>query len=255
MLNKPLLIALVATSFVACSSSSTNPDASGGMDTATNEDAMQTADTGTSGMDATVTDNGVMMTDSGTPDPGTMTTCDPVLQTGCGAMMSCYPIQGGTSCQMTPAMPAADGAACGAMLCKPGSGCLAINNGMLTCFKLCRTAMMNTDCMTGTSTANACVGLRGVPYGVCVPNCNPFNDMCPANETCSPVGNGNAICLPGQSAAGASCSNTGSCVRGYICLGTTVANLTCDQLCDATHTCPMGKNCTMLQGYNYGGCM
>jgi hypothetical protein len=44
-------------------------------------------------------------------------------------------------------------------------------------------------------------------------------------------------------------------VRGYVCVATSMTMATCDQICDATHACPMGKTCTMFQGYNFGGCM
>jgi hypothetical protein len=259
MLNKPLSIALalVATSFLACSSSSNNQDAQASMDAST-EDSGSVADTGSTQMDSgnTVPDSGTTMMDSGmVADSGMTTSCDPVLQTGCPAMQSCYLSQTGGSCTMTPAMPVPDGQACGMGLCKPGSGCIGINGGMSTCYKLCRTAMMNADCTTTGTTTESCVGLRGIAFGACVANCDPFNDPCPATQTCSPIGNGGAICLGGQSAAGASCINTGSCVRGYVCVATSMTMATCDQICDATHACPMMKTCTMFQGYNFGGCM
>jgi hypothetical protein len=265
----PLLAVIAGASLFACSSSQNADGGGGNTDALSTPDGGSASDTGGSMTDAggssdtgPNTQDGATA-DSGAPDTGMMmSVCDPVSETGCPANQSCFlvpvsPTAIAPECHATSAMPANDGQSCMPQMenCKAGASCIQVTgDAMPVCHRVCHMGT-SADCMTaGSTVAATCVGLGGSTFGLCVPACNPVMDMCPGTEACALTGNGGTACAPGGAQPGANCGQTGTCTKGHVCVGTSAANATCAQACDATHACPAGKMCQMLPGYMFGAC-
>lgn len=95
--------------------------------------------------------------------------CTAVPNSGCAAGNQCILVGHDGSTDCLPTGTAAEGGMCGGstgMNCAEGLGCYGTTGGAASCFRFCRTAMMNADC---TGSAHTCTdaGLGG-GIGLCM---------------------------------------------------------------------------------------
>ncbi|MCK6548796.1 hypothetical protein L6R52_23330 [Myxococcota bacterium] len=241
-------LALSSSLIFACSSEGDDTDAG-------------VKDSGTSsGMDAG-------FPDAETPDAGP-TACNPFDGSGCTGDNVCVWVVNTdqAQCRTVGMTPKQHEQECSTTLldCAAGYTCVALQgDANPICRKVCDTNGGANGCggVTGNAMSYSCTGLQGKTNGVCVGSgasgndCVPFDDMCPAAETCTYSGQ-DTTCQPsGTAARGASCMQS-NCVKGSICLDVG-GGPTCFEPCDpmAQNACATaGDLCLGLQGVSFGIC-
>jgi hypothetical protein len=250
MLSRALVALALSSSLIAACSSSDGDDVDAGV-----------KDSGTTAP----MDSGVM--DAETPDAGP-TACNPFDGSGCTGDNVCVWVVNTdqAQCRSVGAAPKTHEQVCSTALldCAAGYSCLSLEGDAdPICRKVCDTAGGANNCsaVTGASMSYSCTGLQGKTYGVCVgsgasgTDCVPFDDMCPAAETCTYSGQSTTCQPSGTAARGASCMAS-NCVKGSICLDVG-DGATCFEPCDpmAQNACATaGDLCLGLNGVDFGIC-
>jgi hypothetical protein len=224
------------------------------------------ADAGTSGgPDASVLPKPDAAT-SGTPDGAPVGgACNAVTQTGCSAglkcawivsdvatqagMVGCSPngtIPVGGTCTQPAVVGEADG-------CIAGSHCV-----FSTCHTIC-SLMPSVPCSMG-----GCVGVEGLDFAICLPNCDPLLQDCPLGQGCYLTADG-PVCatVVGAAGPGMACMYLNDCTAGSGCFDDGLGGGICYKYCnfasypnlpDPTH-CTTGQTCTGITGETlYGVC-
>ena len=139
--------------------------------------------------------------------------------------------------------------------CVAGSMCWDVDPDTLEgyCVAFCTGDEANPMCEDPTTT---CVLGSDGPLALCIPNCNPLEQACPAGDGCYPV-NDTFNCVPDASgdagAAGDECEYINVCDPGTACLSAEVvpdcpgAFGCCSAFCDLTvdpPPCLPGQECT-----------
>ncbi len=190
-----------------------------------------------------------------TPDASPGGPCNPVSQTGCALGFKCAyilddPGTGARHVGCAPDGTTAIGDACtDAVVAGETDSCAAGGDCYRdTCHEICTT--VSDTCTDGT-----CVtfsdGMGGLaPIEICLADCDPLVQDCPAGEGCYLVTTG-AICVgAGTSAPDDPCFTANGCLPGNVCLGSSMGGYFCMPLCGPWMDCldAMGNPTTCACG-------
>lgn len=192
--------------------------------------------------------------------------CDPVAQTGCHVSQKCAWIYsdlstGAGTPGCWPNGTKAVGAACSAPAmvgqaddCVKGAHCV---------FGTCKEICLLTP--PSPCSAGGCVGVEGLDFDVCLPNCDPLTQNCALGDGCYLTAEG-PVCADVIGAgvpAGGACMYLNDCAAGAGCFDDGLGGGICYNYCnfsmypnvrDPTY-CATGEVCTGITGEaTYGVC-
>ncbi|MEO1228660.1 MAG: hypothetical protein AAFZ18_07130 [Myxococcota bacterium] len=185
--------------------------------------------------------------------------CNPLDMMSCPGGEVCSVVQGTVNTACAMAGGAMLGENCNVGNCAEGQGICMNFTGDPLCYEPCNPAQPACSqnayrCVTPT------LGMMSFNFGVCVPPaagaCNPFNNPCPAGQSCSINATRNNIeCrAEGMVAQGGDCT-TDNCGPGLFCTPIEGGGAVCLQPCDllGTPMCPMDQTCQAF-GFDFGVC-